>query len=230
MALSQSNDQGSEPVRRRNAERTRAVILASAMREFSQFGYAGARIDRIAKAAKCNIRMLYHYFGTKQDLYKGVLERAYADLRQRESTLVIDMEQPLEGLLELTRFTFLYFDQNPHFEGLIRAENIIHGRFVSQLRPVVEGASPLKKMISDLIASGQAKGLFRAGLDPVQVYVTITALSRFHLGNAFTMSAVMDADLRDKEWRKRRLEHALDLLQAYLTSDSGGVAAAQAET
>lgn len=220
MALSQSNDQGAEPVRRRDAARTRAAILASAMREFSQFGYAGARIERIAKTAKCNIRMLYHYFGTKQDLYRAVLERAYADLRQREAALVIDIDRPLEGLLELMRFTFVYFDKNPQFEGLIRAENIMQGRFVSRLRPVAEGAFPLKKTISDLIASGQGKGLFRAGLDPVQVYVTITALSRFHLGNAFTMSAVMDADLRDKDWRRRRLEHALDLLQAYLLSDN----------
>ncbi len=55
----------------------------------------------------------------------------------------------------------------------------------------------------------------------MQVYVTITALSRFHLANAYSMSAVLETDLRDKEWRKLRLQHALDLLEAYLVSGAG---------
>jgi hypothetical protein len=96
----------------------------------------------------------------------------------------------------------------------------MQGKFISRSRPVAEAAFSLKKTIGDLIASGQDKGLFRDDLDAVQVYVTITALSRFHLANAFSMSAVLETDLRDKEWRKLRLRHALDLLEAYLLSDA----------
>ena len=204
--------------RRRDSERTRAAILAGALKEFSQHGYGGARIERIAKTAKCNIRMLYHYFGAKQKLYVAVLEAAYADLRRKEATLRIDIEQPLEGLLELMRFTYAYFQANPMFEGLLRTENMMQGKFVSRSRPVAEAAFSLKQTIGDLIASGQAKGLFRPDLDPVQVYVTITALSRFHLANAYSMSAVLETDLRDKAWRQARLRHALEVLEAYLTA------------
>jgi len=210
-----------EPARRRDAERTRAAIMAAALKEFSQFGYAGARIERIAKNAKCNIRMLYHYFGAKRGLYVAVLENAYSGLRQKEATLRIDVERPLEGLLELMRFTFLYFQNNPLFEGLLRTENMMRGKFVSRSRPVAEAAFSLKKTIDALIASGQAKGLFRDDLDTVQVYVTITALSRFHLANAYSMSAVLETDLKDKEWRKLRLKHALELLEAYLVGNDG---------
>jgi AcrR family transcriptional regulator len=203
-------------VRRRDAERTKAALMTAALKEFSQNGYSGARIERIAKSAKCNIRMLYHYFGDKKGLYVAVLEAAYGDLRRREADLAIDLERPLEGILELMGFTFMYFQENPLFEGLLRAENMMQGKFVSRSKPVPQGAFNLKKTLQSLIDSGQAKGLFREPLDPVQVYVTITALSRFHLANVYSMSAVLGVDLKDKAWREARLEHSRDLLRAYI--------------
>jgi AcrR family transcriptional regulator len=207
------------PVRKRDSERTRQALMKAALKEFALHGFSGARIDRIAEAAKCNMRMLYHYFGNKEGLYVAVLEAAYADLRRKEAALDIDVDKPLEGMLELLRFTYLYFQNNPMFEGLLRAENIMQGRFVRQSKPVPEGAFSLKKTIADLIASGQAKGLFRDNLDPVNLYVSMTALSRFHLGNAYSMSAVLGVDLQDKAWRKQRLDHCLEVFRAYLVKD-----------
>ncbi len=203
--------------RKRNAERTRKSILAAALKEFSQAGFAGARIERIVKAAKCNIRMLYHYFGDKKGLYMAVLESAYMDLRTREAELKLDPEQPLEGLLELQRFTFDYFEKNPRFEGLLRNENLQHGKFAAQSRVVTETAFPLRRTIEALIDSGQAKGLFGPDLDPVQIYVTMAAMSRFHLANGYSLSATLDTDMSAPEWRKARLDHALALLEGHLT-------------
>ena len=91
--------EGDAAPRKRNAERTRKAILAAALKEFAQAGFAGARIERIVKSAKCNIRMLYHYFGDKKGLYMAVLESAYMDLRAREAELKIDFDRPLEGFL-----------------------------------------------------------------------------------------------------------------------------------
>ncbi len=209
-------DRPSPPVRKRDAERTRTALLASGLKEFAQNGFMGARLEKIATGAKCNIRMLYHYFGGKKGLYLAVLEAAYADLRHRESLIEIDPAKPLEGILELTRFTVLYFQSHPLFEGLLRAENMMQGRFVSQLQPVPQGGSTLKTLIGRLIHNGQAQGLFRPDLDPVQVYVTITALSRFHLANAYSMSAVLETDLRDPDWRADRLRHSLEVIAAYV--------------
>jgi AcrR family transcriptional regulator len=204
--------------RKRNAERTRRAIMSAALKEFSQAGFAGARIERIVKAAKCNIRMLYHYFGDKKGLYVAVLEAAYEDLRNREAELKIDFDKPLEGFLELQRFTFEYFEKNPRFEGLLRNENLMQGKFVAQSRKVTETAFPLRRTIERLIESGQEQGLFRDNLDPIQIYVTIAAMSRFHLANGYSLSVTLDTDMSTAEWRRARLQHALDVLEGYLTA------------
>ena len=57
----------------RDPDRTRSRILAAALAEFSSKGFAGARVDAIARRAKGNKRMLYHYFGDKEGLFRAVL-------------------------------------------------------------------------------------------------------------------------------------------------------------
>jgi len=59
----------------RDPRRTRERILAAALKEFSTKGFAGARVDRIARRARINKRMLYHYFGHKDDLFREILRR-----------------------------------------------------------------------------------------------------------------------------------------------------------
>src|ERR1700712_3561860 len=113
------------PVRKRDAERTQKTILRAATREFGQHGFAGARTERIATQAKCNIRLLYHHFGNKNALYLTVLEAAYGDLRTREEALKFDLSDPLGCVEQLLRFTFAYFEKNPYFEGLLRTENMM---------------------------------------------------------------------------------------------------------
>lgn len=200
----------------RDSERTKRAILASALNEFSSHGYSGARIERIALKAKCNIRMLYAYFGNKDDLYLAVLERAYEDIRARESELSLKREEPLEGILKLLRFTFEYFANNPQFESLLHNENMMRGKFVLQSNRVDQTAIPLRDSIADLLRRGQKSGVLRRELDPVQIYVTIAALSRFHLANAYSLSALLKSDLTLPDWRKERLSHATELLKAYL--------------
>jgi AcrR family transcriptional regulator len=201
---------------RRSPEETRQAILRAGKKEFSDQGYSGARIDKIARIANCNVRMIYHYFSSKQKLYIAVLEDAYADLRTQEGQLQIDIEKPIDGLLKLLRFTFDYFEKNPTFEGILRAENVMHGRFVRRSARVVEMGFPLRKTIADLIASGERQGVLRADLDPVHLYVTIAALSRFHLSSAFSLSAVMATDMTRAEWRKARWNHVAAVFRAYL--------------
>jgi len=58
-----------------NAEATRERILAAAMAEFSAYGVAGARVDRIAKAAQCNKNLIYIYFDNKETLFTTVLSK-----------------------------------------------------------------------------------------------------------------------------------------------------------
>ena len=204
--------------RKRDSERTKRAILSSALKEFSQYGYSGARIDRIAKMAKCNIRMLYHYFGSKEGIYIAVLELAYDDIRARESELDLKREDPLEGILKLMRFTFEYFANNLEFEALLHNENMMSGRYVLRSKRVAQTAVPLRIALASLLRRGEASGALRSGLDPVQIYVTIAALSRFHLANAYSLSALLKSDLNLADWRRQRLLHACRVLQAYVVA------------
>jgi len=204
--------------RKRDAERTRQTILTAAGREFAQNGFDGARIERIVKAAGCNIRLLYHYFGNKKQLYLTALEGAYDDIRSEEAKLGLDPDCPVEGLVKLLEFTFHYFQSNPVFEGLLRAENMKRGKFVKQSPRVAERALPLIATIQALIASGRTKRVLRDDLDAVDLYVTITALSRFHLANAYSLSTLLGTDLTKPAWREQRLNRCRDLFVAYLTS------------
>ncbi|MDB5454567.1 MAG: TetR family transcriptional regulator, partial [Caulobacter sp.] len=84
-------------------------------------------------------------------------------------------------------------------------------------------AFPLRRTIERLIASGRAQGLFRDGLDPIQLYVTIAALSRFHRGAGYALSVTLDTDMSKAAWRQARLKHAEDMLAAYLTTEPRAV-------
>ncbi|MFT3965200.1 MAG: TetR/AcrR family transcriptional regulator [Sphingobium sp.] len=217
---------GAGPARRRDAEGTRARIFRAAAREFGAHGYAGARIERIVARAGCNIRMIYHHFGSKAALYRAVVEGAYADLREEEGKLDLDLGDPQGCLDRLLRFTMRYFADHPEFEGIIRSENDQRGRVVGSSRAIGDSGQALKTRLTEIVSAGQARGLFRAGIDPLQLYVTITAMSRFHLANGYSLSAVLGVDLRDAGWRARWADHAVDLIRRYVAADGAAEASA----
>jgi AcrR family transcriptional regulator len=209
--------------RKRDADRTRKAILRAATREFAANGFSGARTERIADLAKCNIRLLYHHFGNKKALYLAALEAAYEDLRSKEAALAYDLSDPSGCVEQLLRFTFNYFQANPHFEGLLRTENMSQGKFVRKSTRVPEAAEKLREMLAAIIAAGESSGEFRQGLDPDHLYVTITALSRFHLSNSYSLSALLQTDMRSAEWRAGWLAHSVSLIRAFIRSDAGAL-------
>src|SRR5580692_1332372 len=78
------------PTADHDADATRANILAVAIEEFSAKGLAGSRVDEIAERTHTVKRMIYYYFGSKEGLYRAVLERAYEDIRSLEVSLDLD--------------------------------------------------------------------------------------------------------------------------------------------
>ena len=74
----------------RDPDRTRSRILAAALAEFSAKGFAGARVDAIARRAKGNKRMIYHYFGNKEDLFSAVLRHKMAERQAWAANLPSD--------------------------------------------------------------------------------------------------------------------------------------------
>ena len=104
-----------KPVIRRDAAATKARILKAGLAEFGARGYDGARTVSIAKRAKCNIRMLYHYFGGKEGLYLACLQKVYLHIREEEQKLNLCDLSPVEALEKLVHFTFDHMRKNPDF-------------------------------------------------------------------------------------------------------------------
>ncbi len=182
----------------RDPERTRASILAAATWEFAENGIGGARVDAIAERAGINKRMLYHYFGDKEQLYLAVLEDAYVGIRTAEKSLNLSDLEPEQGISELAMFTWGYFLEHPEFLSLLGTENLHRARWLRQSTRLKELHSSFIDKLADLLQRGKAEGLFRPDVDPLNVYLTIAALGYFYLSNQYTLSTIFGRDLMDK--------------------------------
>src|SRR5688572_28427378 len=179
----------------RDPERTRGAILAAATQEFTANGLTGARVDAIASRARVNKRMIYHYFGDKEGLYLAVLEATYASIRVAELELHLTERDPVDGMRELVLFTWRYFLAHPEFLSLLGTENLHKAAYLKRSSRIRELHSPLVGMISALLERGARTRVFREGVDPVELYVTIAALGFFYLSNRHTLSTIFGRDL-----------------------------------
>jgi AcrR family transcriptional regulator len=206
----------------RDSERTQAAILAAARQEFAGHGLGGARVDRIAARAKTNKRMLYYYFGGKDALFLAVLEDTYASIRNAEQGLSLLDVAPAEGIRRLIRFTWDYYLAHPEFLTLLNSENLHRAKHLRRSRHVRAMNSPLIETLAVVLARGRERGVFRDGVDALQLYISIAALSYFYLGNNHTLSAVFGRDLATPASREQRLTHMTDLILGYLRPGERG--------
>jgi AcrR family transcriptional regulator len=200
----------------RDPERTRAAILAAATQEFTAKGLTGARVDAIASRARVNKRMIYHYFGGKDGLYLAVLEATYAAIRSAELDLHLTDRDPVDGMRELVLFTWRYFIAHPEFLSLLGTENLNQASYLKRSKKIRELHSPLVGMISDLLVRGEKARVFRAGVDPVQLYITIAALGFFYMSNRHTLSTIFGRDLSTPKALDTRGRHIVDVVLGFL--------------
>lgn len=203
-------------VQSRNPERTRAAILEAARREVAAKGLAGARIDVVARRAGTNKRMIYHYFGDKDALYLAVLEDAYRHIRNAEHRLDLARKQPVEGLRELALFTWHYFLDHPEFLSILATENLNQARYLRQSQSILEMHSNFISELEGVLRRGETTGDFRAGLDAVDVYLTIASLGFFYLSNRYTLSTIFQRDLAAPAELERWGQHIVNTVIAAL--------------
>jgi AcrR family transcriptional regulator len=184
-----------ERVLQRDPERTKAAILEAATQEFAENGMGGARVDAIAERAGTNKRMLYHYFGDKEQLYLHVLEEAYVGIRTAERALHIGDRNPEEGITELALFTWRYFLQHPEFLSLLGTENLHRARWLRQSVRLKELHSHLIVELAQVLERGKKEGVFIETADPLHVYLTIASLGYFYLSNQYTLSTIFGRPL-----------------------------------
>ena len=196
----------------RDAEATKQRILKASRAEFARHGYSGARMDRIARAARANKRMLYYHVGNKDALYLEALEAAYADIRAAEQELRLEEMEPLEAIERLVRFTWGYFLANPEFIALLNTENLHKARHIKRSRHIGSMNSPVVATVGRILQEGERRGLVRAGIDPLQLYISIAGLCYFYLSNLHTLTVVFDGQLKEQSALDARVAHVVDLV------------------
>jgi TetR/AcrR family transcriptional regulator len=197
---------------RRNPDRTREAILLAAQDEFARKGLSGGRVDEIARRSRANKRMIYHYFGSKQGLYLAVLERVYENLRGSERTLDLAGMAPEVAIKRLIEFNFEYCRHHPELISLINNENLHRARHLRQSKKVRQLHSPFVRLIDDILKRGVAQGVFRPGLDPVSLYVSIAAMSFFYFSNNWTLSSIFGRPLGSDSACRRQRQHNVDIV------------------
>ncbi len=204
--------------RKRDSALTKESILQAATYEFCRNGLGGARVDAIAHRAKANMRLLYHYFGDKDGLYLAALEHVYTDIRAAEQQLNLDSLDPATALQELIDFTFTFFQNHQDYIAMINTENLQRGKYLRKSRKIAALTMPLVSNIESILRRGVAAGIFRSGVDPIQLYVTITAFSYFHVSNRHTLSLMFDKELGDPKWLEDRRKHTHDVIGTWLAA------------
>ena len=202
--------------RRNDPQRTKANILQVAEEEFGEKGLAGARIDKIAEATRTSKRMIYYYFGSKEGLYLAVLEEAYRRVREVEAELRLQDLKPEEALRRLVAFTFDHHLHHESYSRLVMSENIHRGEFLARSQRIQELNVPAIAAIRNLYRRGVKAGLFRKGLDPVDIHASISALSFFNVSNRHTFSLIFKLDMQSRSYIAQRRDNVVEMVVRFL--------------
>jgi AcrR family transcriptional regulator len=217
-ALPAGDDPAAAPERLRDAERTKADILAVATAEFADRGYAGARINEIADKTSTTKRMIYYYFGGKEQLYVAVLEQAYRRIRVLEQQLDVEHLDPVEAIRELCGLTFDHHEAHPEFIRLVSIENIHHAEHLVRSGALSGMANPVLDVLGTILDRGWAEGLFRDDVDALDVHQFISAYCIFRTANRHTFGAIFGRDMLAPDRRDHQRRLLGDAVVAWLTA------------
>lgn len=153
----------------RNPERSRERILLAAFKEFAAKGFAGARVDTIARRACINKRMLYHYFGDKEALFREVLRRKMAE---RHAWGLATPDLPSESLP-------YWFDLACKDKGWVRlleweALQFAEGQLIDEERRRNSAGEAVKRILRR-----QSRGHLTNEFDASQILLAMLALTWF---------------------------------------------------
>src|SRR5882724_7803155 len=205
-----------EKKRKNDPERTRRDIVAVATEEFASEGYSGARVDTIAAKTRTSKRMIYYYFGGKEQLYLAVLEEAYRSIRTLEGRLDSEKYGAAEALRRLVDATFDHDERNPNFIRLVSIENIHRGRHLKRSAQLRELNSTIIATLKRILERGRAEGAFARDVDPVDLHLAISSYCFFRVANRHTFGSLFDRDLSNARVRNRNKQQIGDMVLAYL--------------
>lgn len=207
---------GAATTRTQDPEGTRQNILDIASEEFALNGLSGARIDEIAARTRSSKRMIYYYFGDKEGLYLNALENAYRLVREGEAKLDIEGLPPVKALSRLVEFTFDHHHRHEEFIRMVMIENIHHGQYLEKSTAIRELNVTAIDHIARIYERGVAEGIFRKGLDPVELHWQVSALCFFNVSNRATFSKIFGRDFGAQSQLDRLRRNTVDMIVRFV--------------
>ena len=201
---------------RRNAEISRARLVEAATEEFALRGYDGARVDAIVARAEVSKNLVYHYFAGKEALFIAVMERIYVLMRSHHQDDLLKQLEPRAAIERLIRSVHRLFVERPEIITLLNSENLHKAAHIAKSKRIKTLYNPLLEALIDILERGSAAGIFRRGVDPVDLYITISGLSYFYIANAHTLTFIFNEELLAPERLARREEHIVEVVLGYL--------------
>jgi AcrR family transcriptional regulator len=202
--------------RTQDPEGVKRDILAVATDEFARKGLSGARVDEIAARTRTSKRMIYYYFGDKEGLYVAVLEEVYRSIRSVEASLDLDRLDPVTALKSLVGFTFDYQNSHPEFVRLVMIENIHEAAHMRRSTAFQSLNVTVIDTLRRIIGRGEESGVFRKGLDPIGLHMTISALCFFNVANRATFSTIFKIDMSSRKALAVRRSEVIDVVLRYV--------------
>lgn len=201
----------------RDADRTRAELLQVATEVFAESGLSGARVDEIAERTRTTKRMIYYYFGGKEQLYLAVLDEAYRGIRAAEQGIHAGDLEPVDAVRRVAELTFDHHHAHPEFIRLVAIENIHRGEHLRRLDSLRELSTPAASLLDDILTRGRDTGVFRDDVDAVDVHMLISSYCVFQVANNATFGFLFGRDMRDPKVRARNRAILGDVVVSWLT-------------
>ena len=197
--------------RRRNADTSRKRLLEAAIKVFAKKGPEAATIDEISEKAGFNKRLTYHYFGSKEGLYKASLGQVYQQFFTLEIKLS-SMLLPAEKLLEiLVRRYYEFLRNHPEFVKMICFENLNEGNVAKKLNLHGQKA-PVITALQLALQKGQSEKRFRHDIDVTDLLISIFALCFFYFSNRYTISQLLGNKALSPARLNKRIKSVVELL------------------
>jgi AcrR family transcriptional regulator len=168
--------------------------------------------------------MIYYYFGSKDQLFTAVLERAYTVIRNEEQKLDVEHLDPVSAIRRLAELTFDHHEMHPDFIRLVGIENIHEAEHIAASPSLASLSSPAIEVIGRILETGRAQGVFTAEVDAVDLHAMISSFCFFRVSNRHTFRALFGRDLTEAAHREHYRTMLGDMVISYLTSGTAGTA------
>jgi len=204
----------------RNPERTQQRLFEAAFKEFAAKGFAGARVDVIARRAGINKRMLYHYFGDKEELFREVVRRKLAERQTWVEAMPADPRESLPYRFDLAL-------KDPHWIRLVEWEAL---QFAS--KPLIDEPdrrSAIETAV-ERIASGQESGHLSSEFGARETLLAMVALTWFPLAFPQLTRLITGKSVLDRRFHAEQREFLTRFGTAFAPRSPGRARARPART